>query len=344
MSSERGDFTRPFEGPDTVLEDEESRGSVSVGSTPGLLEGPITTADLVDLTGDDFCRVVMKSGSVSRVCGNKKKDCTRKFHTTIVQDPIRRGGAAFYVAYGSSSGVLDGRLNEPTFSAEDVALLRSQELHEQAAALSDIQRAETSFHVDFDPMVQAIPPATSDEGTGTGSWSNLTGTPPSPPSAAPVPTSAPAPAPARTVHEPNEMDPQEPGEKDPFWIGLENTTTFDRTCLQDEEKARFLSTVGWQVRRLFEHEQAARRWVSEARPASRPPTTQPPFHAPASAPFQVPLFLGVKPRGLTMGPPRTCLFLALLQPSTGWNIPRTGNGLWLSPEPTRTSLRKQDWC
>ena len=79
MSSEEKEEGPFVDGPFTVRDDDEqSRGSISTGSHPGQMEGPLTSADLVDLTGDKFCRVVMKQGPIPRVCG--KSD---SFHDSL---------------------------------------------------------------------------------------------------------------------------------------------------------------------------------------------------------------------------------------------------------------------
>ena len=306
-------FAQAFDGPTTVEEDGTvvSHSSRSSAASGYHHDGPITFAELVDLTSPLKCRVLMSGRTHLRVCGNDASGCTRRYHKTIVQDPTRRGAPAWYLSVRGSGGVVDGNGREPSYSTEEARALQRQEVQEQAAALADLgppdeslegaasrlqEHAATlerfgdpeeslgaSFHVEFREDTLAS------EHQDTPAVRN-----PKTPSRASV--RAPSNHQTATSGEGGEPDP--PVET---WYGLENSETADRIATQDQERARFLSTVGWHVRRIFDAKADADHWVSLARPTAsgfpthrqRHPRAPPtPVGAPAPAPPTPPPSVG----------------------------------------------------
>ena len=85
------------------------------------------------------------------------------------------------------------------------------------------------------------------------------------------------------------------------WYGLEQLNTLARVALTTQEECLFLTTAGWEVRWIFNEQDAATRWVAEAMspPARAPAGPAPPFQAGAQdrrAPFN--------PLGAPMGLPK----------------------------------------
>ena len=119
--------------------------------------GPYSSTDLVDLTGEHKCRVLMQAGQGNprRVCGNDAETCNRSNHRTIVTDDTRRGEAGWYVRVLNSRGGVDGHADKQVFSEEEYRVLLTQELEEQAAALADLGDPTgtpgASTHVAFHP-------------------------------------------------------------------------------------------------------------------------------------------------------------------------------------------------
>ena len=111
--------------------------------------------------------------------------------------------------------------------------------------------------------------------------------------------------------------PQEPHPPGETWFGLETATTGDRMTTQDETRARFLNTVGWHVRRVFDNKPDADRWVAQATPHNQPvdhnprPRVNRPSPAPPTPPPESP---GSPPR-LGNTPPRP--FYGLEHPTYG---------------------------
>jgi len=309
MNSTRG-VDDQFTGPVTVEDDDtvDSQGSHSSMGSGFQRDGPLTFGDLVDLTGSSKCRVLMTGSRGRRVCGNDVGECTRKNHATLTQDATRRAEAGWYVRCPGSGGAKDGDARECMLTTQEALALQQQEIQEQAAALADLGDPDASmcestaqgrevaelvkelqalgqpdgslgasFQVEFqeeaallDEFVkESKTPGASNVTSGAGTTDGTT-------------SKAGANKSKLSRSGSLKVGASNPGnEPDPVpdtWYGLENTTTGDRIATKNEERARFLSTVGWVVRRLFDNLPAAEAWVALANP--RDPVATPSPQAP----------------------------------------------------------------
>jgi hypothetical protein len=124
-------------------EDEGGGGSdtASVGSNILGPDGSVTFRTLVNLTGQDWCRVYMTSQGIRAVCGKLGEKCTRPRHRAKAMNPAHRGPPGWYVGLlhvrrGTAPNLRrDGRLDGPCFSTTEAQDLREQEEAVAAAAL-----------------------------------------------------------------------------------------------------------------------------------------------------------------------------------------------------------------
>ena len=100
MDSERDDGLADDVDPplvETVDEDDGtetagSAGTDSFASGNADPTGPVSYRDLVDLTSESRCRVIMaQNRKPSRVCGGAAGSCGRSNHNVIMRNPDRRG-------------------------------------------------------------------------------------------------------------------------------------------------------------------------------------------------------------------------------------------------------------
>ena len=125
--------------------------------------GPLRFKDLVDLTSEGVCFVVMSRPH--RICECLKGQCPRRGHNDKVAsgDISLRGAPGFYVSHPSRKGtVLGGLGNESCLNKEDAEELRQRDAEEDEIchlALAD------STKVNLDD--QGTPPTPPGETFGT---------------------------------------------------------------------------------------------------------------------------------------------------------------------------------
>ena len=332
---------RAFTGPYTVEDDDTiaSRDSRSSGASGFTHEGPATFADLVDLTGLTKCRVVMSRNNRRRVCGHDLGSCPRKKHSILSRDASRRAEPGWYLMCPGTGGVLDGDGRERVWTTEEARALQDQELLEQAAALRDLGDPDQSFGKDIQAHASSLAEfGDPDESLGTSfhvafqeedtadelltAASRTPGIKNTKP-----PSKSPPKSPPRASAQPTEgaaTSSEDPGKESAppkqTWYGLEHSTTGDRVAIQDEDRARALSTMGWVVRRIFESKVDADVWVAQATRSAHvnPPPVPPPPPPRAAAPTPTPAGTPTPlpgPSPVTSGQPRP--FFGLEHPKYG---------------------------
>jgi hypothetical protein len=80
--------------------------------------------DLVDIMKEDLCMALMKHSQggvkIPCICGNIKKDCIRVGHQAKQQRQNGTAPPCFYARFPGKKGMVDGRLDRPAFTAEEV--------------------------------------------------------------------------------------------------------------------------------------------------------------------------------------------------------------------------------
>ena len=125
--------TVPSDGEATSL----ASGATSAGSATLEFPDGVTFHDLVDLTPESFCRVIMKGdrGKPPRVCGTPHALCRRSNHgqKRLKAKLVAPGG--WYVRFGNKNGYSDGREDLGAFPAEEVEDLKAKALARDKADL-----------------------------------------------------------------------------------------------------------------------------------------------------------------------------------------------------------------
>lgn len=106
------------EDDERTIADERLSETSSVGSV-SLTGVDIPLGDMIDLTGDDRCRVYMmrtlEGQKVYCCCGSNKADCGRRNHQTKSNEPVHRAPPRFYEGLPNTGAryrdVVDGRLD-----------------------------------------------------------------------------------------------------------------------------------------------------------------------------------------------------------------------------------------
>ena len=220
---------------------------------------PVRFSDLV-LLGRQGCRVIMTQRGAKRVCGRSRATCTRKNHFGMGDE--RRAEPAYYVAYFTKDGEVDGLLDQK-WSREDAYALRDQEMEDHAMRLGDLlQEADTREAATGQPKATGLEPSPPPEEPA-----RAAGPPQEPPrtpeGTRPVQDREATPAPEGPALLPPEA---RPGRKDPatIYYGLENPQTGDREVSSSLEEAQALRNVGWEARRTFRNWGEAVGWKEGA--------------------------------------------------------------------------------
>lgn len=256
--------------------DSEAASSFASGAVEEHEE--IHVRDLIDFTDASLCRVIMTQKGTKRVCGNAWGACGRTNHNVLSQDDSRRATPAFYVAYQTKRGSIDGLANR-SYTIEEVQVLREVELTAHATDLASLDNGEEE-----EIVLESESPA-----GGVEESKEEVITPFITPTRRLVPTredstgvnqvdTTPRQAPKRS-ETPRDPSVEYLGRAPPNttvtrWYGVENSTTGDRSVDQDMEAVKFLCSIGWQVRQTFTNSGSASRWTrkEEAETAFIPAT------------------------------------------------------------------------
>lgn len=234
---------------------EESMGdhsSIGESLASGVVgnEGELTFRDLLDLTDDGFCRVIMTVKGQERVCSKPYLGCSRARHNALCQQVGRRAPPAFYKAYRNSRGIIDGVL-EASYSLEEAQAIRDAELDRQATELGNLATG------------------TEEDGTPIGGVEETK----EDPSVEVVfgPQQEPALGPRQedtrgaTVPRESGSDNQDPSRPSRRWIGLEEPYTGDREVEEDVDTAKILKELGWNAKQVFSDLAEAMVWKRGAK-------------------------------------------------------------------------------
>ena len=236
--------------------------SSAEGSTVTPTTGPVRFKDLVDLTSEGFCRVVMTRPH--RICGCLKGQCPRRGHNDKAAsgDISLRGAPGFYVSHpGRKGSILDGLGNEACLNKEDAEELRKRDEEED-----EIRRRALADSTEVDLEGQGTPPSLPTETFGTPGEG-----PPDPlPDQGTVP---PVPSPQGTQDTQDLPPVRDPNTHDGgLFLGLEENRTGARTVETSLDDSRVRIELGWTYKRRFSTRRDADRWVQQAtlRPTSQP--------------------------------------------------------------------------
>ena len=126
---------------ETVQSDADTASLVSGGASEGsaTLDFPdgVTFHDLVDLTHEGLCRVLMRGdrGKPPRVCGTPAVECRQANHAAKRSEGRVVSSGGWYVRYGTKNGYPDGREDLGRIPEEEVAQLKDQALARDKADL-----------------------------------------------------------------------------------------------------------------------------------------------------------------------------------------------------------------
>ena len=202
--------------------------------------------DLVHLTGG-HCRVLMTNRPPHRACGNLAGQCHRTNHNLKVSEnrENERARTGYYVASETRRpGVLDGLLNEYTYTAEEAVALKARELREDQLRLDALRNSDNvSLREDLEEgdageatnRDATLPPQ---GGPGTADEDLLGATPPR---------------------------PRQPATSPTLYLGMEQATTGKRKVLTKLAHAERWNRLGWSLEEEFDNPQEAEAWVKAAR-------------------------------------------------------------------------------
>ena len=204
--------------------------------------------DLVHLTGG-HCRVLMTNRPPHRACGSQAGQCHRVNHNRKVSEgrEDERARTGYYVASETKRpGVLDGLLNEFTYSPEEAAALKARELREDQLRLEALRNSDSvSLREDAE-----------EDAAGDPTHREANPNPPGNRNAADE-------GPRGTTPATHTLPGNEPST---LYLGMEQSMTGKRKILTQVTHAERWNKLGWTLEEEFDSQAAAEVWVRAARP------------------------------------------------------------------------------
>lgn len=256
-------------------EEEEADEGLSVSQASEKSQGVDPTSrdlgprDLVDLRGDNFCRVIMTQRGARRICGLPSVICKRTRHAVLRMIADRRGLPSWYVAYTTRLGEIDGLLDHPYTDEQYETLVLAEDDRRRALLHGFDPGLEEDSLPDLNVVVETVDSVEEEEEGYQASSPVSHGGRASTLRPRPLPTIPPPLPGSRVLTNPRSLVPPVrtlPTRMRPtsnLYYGVENLTTGDREVTQDMEIVKVYVAALWQLRKTFTNGTEAEDWKTK---------------------------------------------------------------------------------